>query len=363
MKRLEAGQEIQVEVVAVTADCIFLDLNEKSEGVLDRAELNDENGVCTVKAGDKIKAFFVGEKGGEMRFTTKISGDKANAEMLENAWKNGIPVEGLVEKEIKGGYEVKIGGNRAFCPYSQMGFRQKESAEDFIGKTLPFQIREYKENGRNILVSNRAILEDEHKARIAKLKNTLKEGMTVSGTVTTIQSYGAFVDVDGFQALLPISELARSRVEDINEVLRIGQTISAQIIKTDWEKERVSLSVKNLQSDPWDNAEKNYPLDSKHKGTIARVCDYGLFVTLEPGLDGLVHISELEEEGYKTNLRVKYKAGQAFDVAIKSVNREQRRISLKPASSNEQDSATQKYLDTQQEDGETYNPFAALLKR
>ena len=363
MKKLEPGQEITAEIVAITNDCIFIDLNEKSEGVLDRAELNNDKGECTVKEGEKIKVFFLGDKGGEMRFTTKISGDKANATMLENAYKNGIPVDGFVEKEIKGGYEVKIGSSRAFCPYSQMGFRQKDSAEKFIGKTLTFRIQEFKENGKNILVSNRAILEDEHKSQLEVLQNKLKVGMKVTGTIISIQNYGAFVDINGFQALLPVSEVARNRIDDLSEVLTVGQTVTVEIIRTDWDKERVSVSMKTLQADPWDNAAEKYHVESKHSGSISRVLDYGLFVTLEPGIDGLVHISEITEENHNTNLRVKYKVGQAFDVEVISVDMDKKRIGLKPASSKEQDETAKKYLGNQEDDGDTYNPFAALLKK
>jgi len=362
MKKLNIGQEIEAEIVAITEDCIFLDLNEKSEGVLSKSELQNEDGTCKVKCGQKIKAFFTGEKNGEMRFTTKIAGEQADKELLEQAWKNGIPVEGHVEKEIKGGYEIKIGTTRAFCPYSQMGFRQKDSADSFVGKHLTFIIQEYKENGKNILVSNRAVLELAHKSNIESLQERLKVGMIVTGTVVSVQEYGAFVLVEGFQALLPISEIGRGRVQDINSVIKEGQTIQAKIISTDWNKERVSLSMKSLQADPWDSVTEKYPVESKHKGTIARVTDYGLFVTLEPGLDGLVHISELETEGRNTNLRVKFKAGTEMDVTIKAVDIAQKRLSLKPTTSNDQDIAAQKYINNQ-DDSDTYNPFAALLKR
>ncbi|MBO5137886.1 MAG: S1 RNA-binding domain-containing protein [Spirochaetaceae bacterium] len=363
MGMLQNGQEIEAEVVAVTNDCIFLDLNEKSEGVLDRSELNDENGECSVQPGQKLRAYFIGERKGEMRFTTKISGEAAGKDMLENAWKNGIPVEGRVEKEIKGGYEVKIGSVRAFCPYSQMGFRQKEEASYFLGQTLIFKIQEYKENGKNILISNRVILEEKHKTQLKDLEQKLKVGATVNGKVVSLQKYGAFVDVDGFQALLPISEISRQRIDDVASVLQVGQEITAVIIKADLENEKVSLSMKSLQADPWNTVIEKYKVDSKYRGSIARVTDYGLFVTLEPGLDGLVHISELQGENRNLNLRVKFKVGQAIDVSVKAIDAENRRISLKPTSSNEQDNAAQKYMENQVDDGDTYNPFAALLKK
>lgn len=363
MNKLTPGQEIEAVVVAITDDCVFIDLNAKSEGIIDKAEFTDKEGQCSLKEGDKVKAFFTGERGGEMRFTTKLSADKSDTSMLEQAWQSGIPVEGRVEKEIKGGFEVKLGNARAFCPYSQMGFRQKEEAAAYIGRVLTFKIQEYKEKGRNILVSNRAVMEAEYRQQLADISKSITVGSVVKGRVESLQSFGAFVDIDGFKALLPISQVGRGRVEDISTVLQVGQEVQVEVISTDWERERVSVSLKSLMADPWDTASQKYPAGSKHTGTIARVTDYGLFVTLEPGLDGLVHISELQGENRSMNLRVKFKAGSTMEVAVKDVNLDQRRISLRPASSSQQDNDTAQFLGSQQDDGETYNPFAALLKK
>lgn len=364
MKRLEVGQEIQTVVVAVTDDCIFLDLNTKSEGVLDAAELKDADGKINVKEGDSIKVYFIGEQRGEMRFTTKIAGDKADKSLLENAWKNGIPVEGHVEKEIKGGFEVKIGESRAFCPYSQMGFRQKEEAAFYINRNMTFIIQEYKENGRNILVSNRAVEEKKHEEYKDSLKQKLKTGMTVKGKVLSLQSYGAFVEVEGIKALLPISEVSRGRIDDLSTVLSEGQEIEAAIIRIDWETERISLSMKTLLADPWDTVADRYKVDQKVTGTISRIADFGLFINLEPGIDGLLHISEIEDADRSTNLRKVYSKGAQISVAIKEVDQEEHRISLKPATSKKQDNSAEEYLSKQDEaEGETYNPFAALLKK
>ena len=364
MKNLEIGQEIQTKIVAVTDDCVFLDLNTKSEGVLDIADVTDENGKITVKEGDTIKVYFLGDQRGEMRFTTKIAGDKADKTLLENAWKSEIPVEGHVEKEIKGGFEVKIGDSRAFCPYSQMGFKQKEEPAFFIGKTMTFRIQEYKENGRNILVSNRAVEEAKYNEYKETLKQKLKTGMTVKGKVLSLQSYGAFVEIEGFKALLPISEISRSRIEDISTVLSVGQEIEASIIRIDWPNERISLSMKALLADPWSTVTERYKPEQKLTGTISRIADFGLFVNLEPGIDGLLHISEIEDADRKTNLRKVYKTGTDIAVAIKEVDAENRRISLRPATTKKQDNSAEEFLAKQDEsEGETYNPFAALLKK
>ncbi|MBU0928989.1 MAG: S1 RNA-binding domain-containing protein [Spirochaetes bacterium] len=360
MERLQPGQMVETQIVSISKDSIFLQLSGKSEGVLERAELADQDGNLSVKEGDTVKVYFLNSRNGEMNFTTRISGDKAGSAMLESAYQNGIPVEGAVEKEIKGGYEVKIGETRAFCPYSQMGPRRAESAEAYVGKRLTFKIQEYKDSGRKILVSNRAIHEDAYKEKIEALKKTLKEGMLVKGSIKSIQDYGAFVDIEGIQALLPISEISRARVEDINAVLAVGQEIEATIIKLDWKNERISLSMKNLQADPWDHALEKYPVDSKHTGKVVRVADFGAFVSLESGLDGLIHVSEMRSEGKYGNSGVTVKPGQVLTVKILGVDVAGKRISLKPASSLEEDETAKKYLESGSE-SDSYNPFAALL--
>jgi small subunit ribosomal protein S1 len=356
---MEPGQSIETEIVSIAGDCIFLQLSGKSEGQLDTAELTDKDGNITVKEGDRIKVYFLSSQNGEMRFTTRISGDKAGKAVLENAFRNGIPVEGVVEKEIKGGYEIKIGDTRAFCPFSQMGLRRSEEPESYVRKHLTFKISEYGEDGRNILVSNRAILEEEQKNKIEDLKKTMKENMVVKGTITKIQDFGAFVDIGGVQALLPVSEISRSRVEDISKVLSEGQEIEASIIKLDWPKERITLSMKALQSDPWDHAQSKYKRGSKHMGKVARVTNFGAFVSLEPGLDGLIHISELEGDSRDRNAGDTIKTGASLTVLINSIDVEKRRISLKPVSSIQQDEDNKKYLEPE---SEVHNPFAALLK-
>ena len=361
--RLVPGQQITTVIAAISGDTVFLDLSAKSEGVLDANELKDKDGKLKVKEGDKINAFFVGLTNGEMTFTTKIAGEKADNSMLENAYKNQIPVEGNVEKEIKGGFEVKIGQTRAFCPYSQMGFRQKAEASEFIGKHLTFIITEFKDGGKNLLVSNRKVMEAEYEKQLTNLSHTLEVGATVKGTVKSLQNYGAFIEINGFQALLPISEISHERVSDINSVLKVGQEVTVQVIKADWKNEKVSVSMKNLEADPWDNAKSNFPAGTKIDGTISRVQDFGLFVNIAKGIDGLVHISALDVER-NTNLKKIYKPGTKMSVTVESVDEANHRIALVPTTSKEQDLTAAKYMnDHSNDDGETYNPFAALLKK
>ncbi len=362
MDRLQPGQTVETSIVSISGDCVFLQLNGKSEGVLDRAELADKDGNLSVREGDPIKVFFLDAKNGEMHFTTKISGDKAGPALLENAYKNKIPVEGLVEKEIKGGYEVRIGETRAFCPFSQMGSRRTEPPEVYVGRHLTFKIQEFKDNGRSIMVSNRVIEEEAQQVRIEALKQTLREGMLIKGTIKSLQDFGAFVDLGGVQALLPISEIARDRVQDIHAVLTVGQEIEASILKLDWNSERISLSMKSLLADPWVGACEKYPKNSKHTGKVVRITDFGAFVSLESGLDGLIHVSEFKSDSKYGNAGVPVKVGQTVSVQILEVNVPGKRISLKPTSSLEEDETTKKYLEADT-GTDTYNPFAALLKK
>ncbi|MCK9233137.1 MAG: S1 RNA-binding domain-containing protein, partial [Syntrophales bacterium] len=206
--RLRPGERVEVTIVKITSEWIFLDLGGKSEGYLDRSELLDAEGNLTVQEGDTIRAYFLSAKRNEKLFTTKVSSGEAARSYIEDAWKSGIPVEGVVEKEVKGGYEVRIGGSlRAFCPHSQMGMPRQPQTESPVGKTRTFRVVEYGSRGRNIIVSRRSILEEEDRQRKEALKDTLTEGMTIRGTVVSLQKFGAFVDIGGIQGLLPISEI------------------------------------------------------------------------------------------------------------------------------------------------------------
>lgn len=359
---LEPGQKISTTIISISKDSVFLDLNAKSEGILPLADIQNEDGTLTAHEGDSIDVYFIGTKDGEMMFTTRIKSDNADLALLENAYRHGTPVEGHVEKEIKGGFEVTVGSARAFCPFSQMGFREKKEPKEYVGRNLPFRITEFKEEGRNLLVSNRVILEEEHQMELKKLANELVPGARVMAKVVSLQSFGAFVEVNGFKALLPISEISRERVADIADVLSVGDEFEVVVLKADWERERLSVSRKALLADPWDSASEKYPEGTKITGKIARISNFGIFIELESGLDGLVHISELENIKPGTNIQKLYKIGDKMSVIVKEVNQAARRISLKPSSSKEQDQEAAKYMKGQS-DAETYNPFALLLKK
>jgi small subunit ribosomal protein S1 len=342
--QLEPGQKIDATVLQVGKEWVFLDVGQKGEGVLDRKELLDNEGELTVAVGDRVGVYFMSRKGGELRFTTRLGGGSSGTAQLEEAWRSEIPVEGRIEKEIKGGYEIKLPGNvRAFCPFSQLGLRRQDNAEEVIDTTRDFRITQFSEQGRNIVVSHRVILEEERREQKAELMASLKEGMVVSGTITNIRDFGAFVDIGGLEGLLPISEISYSRVENIEDVLQVGQQLEVAVKKCDWEKDRFSFSLRDTLADPWLKVKSSYTVGSTHTGKVSRLAKFGAFVTLEEGIDGLVHISKIGG-----NQRIKHpqdvlNAGQELQVTVEKVDFDEKRISLVPVRDKSEESAETSY--------------------
>ncbi|MEM5789849.1 MAG: S1 RNA-binding domain-containing protein, partial [Syntrophobacteraceae bacterium] len=284
--RFSSGQKVKAKIAKISNEWIFLDLGGKSEGYLERKELADEENNLSVKEGDTIEAYFLSSGKNELRFTTRISGGEAGRHFLEDAWRSGIPVEGLVEKEIKGGFEVRVaGGLRAFCPFSQVGL-QRTAASEIVGQHLPFRITQYE--GKNIVLSNRAVLEEERQKLRDELRDSLHEGMKVTGTISSIQNFGAFVNIGIIEGLIPISEISWDRVENVQDYLRVGQEVEVVALKLDWDKQRLSFSLKRAMPDPWTNVVNDCPQGSRHSGTVVRLTNFGAFVSLAPGVDGLL---------------------------------------------------------------------------
>jgi small subunit ribosomal protein S1 len=322
-------EKVEAVITKIARDWVFIDLGGKSDGHVATSEFFDDEGNITIKEGDTVSAFFLSSRNNEMLFTTRLTGDTTGTEHLEDAYHNRVPIEGLVEKEIKGGFEIKIAGNiRAFCPYSQMGLHRVENADQYVGQHLTFKIIEYGRKGRNITVSNRAILEEERQEQKNALRGTLKEGMTVSGEITSIREFGAFVDIGGIEGLIPISEVSWGRVEDINSTLSVGQKVEVAIKKLDWGNDKFSFSLKENLPDPWNNIGLKYPEGSIHKGKVSRLAPFGAFVNLEPGIDGLVHISELGKGRRINHPRDVLEENQTIEVKIARADEGKRRLSL-----------------------------------
>lgn len=326
---LEPGQKLTARVLKVSAEWIFIDTGQKGEGIIDRKEFLDLDGNVTVGEGDSISAYFLSSSHGEMRFTTRLGGSASGTAQLEDAWRSGVPVEGLVEKEIKGGFEIRLGGTaRAFCPFSQIALRRLDNPESLVGSRLAFRITDYAENGRNIVVSRRSLLEEEQRRLKDEAQAGIQEGMTVAGTVTSLQDFGAFVDIGGLEGLIPISEIGWSRVKDVRDVLSVGQQVQVVVKVVDREKDRISLSLKDTLADPWDQVSQQYPEGSFHAGCVSRLAPFGAFVTLASGVDGLLHISRLGAGKRINHPREVLKEGESVEVKIESFDRANRRLSL-----------------------------------
>jgi len=327
--RLKPGQKVESVIVKITDEWIFIDLGGKTEGYLSTREFVDEQGNLTVNTGDRIEAFFLSSENNEQLFTTRVGGSGAPNTHLEEAFHANIPVEGYVGKEIKGGFEVTIGGSvRAFCPFSQMGLGRQANPEEYVGKRLNFKIIEYGNQGRNIIVSNRALVEQERQAQKEALRESLQEGMTVKGTVTAIRDFGAFADIGGAEGLIPMSEIGWGTIGTIHDVLQVDQEVEVVVIKLDWEQDRISLSLKQAQPDPWDSVQGTFPEGTLHTGTVARLQNFGAFVTLSPGIDGLLHVSKLRAGKKVNHPRDVLAEGETVEVRVDSVDTEKKRISL-----------------------------------
>ena len=357
---LKPGQRMEAVIVKISPEWVFIDVGGKHEGYLDRREFLDKEGNLTVQEGQTIKAYFLSSQHNEKLFTTKVGAGEAGRAFLEEAWKNGIPIEGVVEREIKGGFEIKVAGDtRGFCPFSQMGLFRIETPADWVGQRLAFRVIEYGERGRNIVLSHRAILEEEQAKLREGLKASLREGQTVKGKVVSLQKFGAFVDLGGIQALIPISEIVWEHVADISEKLSLGQEVEAVVLKLDWEKDRISLSLRSKLPDPWERVATEFPEGSSFTGTVARLTKFGAFITLLPGVDGLIHISKLGKGKRITHPSEVLTEGQSVAVKVEKIDQETKRISLALLGDEEEEKA-EELEDFQKYVGKAPGSFGSL---
>lgn len=327
---LKPGTKIEATIVGISGENIFLDVGGKSEGVLQASELRNEADELTVSVGDRIQVFFLAARGGEMIFTTRLGSNQGGSRELEEAFQAAIPVEGKVTGEVKGGFSVTVSGQRCFCPFSQMDVRKVETPEEYLEKTMTFKIIEYGNQGRNIILSARAIQEEQRRQEREALKASLTEGAQVSGVVTSIRDFGAFVDIGGVDGLIPISELAWGQTDRVDDVLSRGQQVEVIVKRLDWERDRISLSLRETLPNPWDTVMTKFPVGSVHLGTVCRLAAFGAFVTLEAGVDGLLHISKLGAGRRINHPREVVEVGQEMTVKIESLDADQKRIALVP---------------------------------
>jgi small subunit ribosomal protein S1 len=332
LKKLSPGEKIKATVVGIDKETVFLDVGTKSEGIIEASEFTDEHGELAISPGDQVEVYCLKSGPGGQFFTAKL-GSGASSAHLEEAYHSSVPVEGFVKAEIKGGFEITLSGNvRGFCPYSQMGLRRVENAaETYLETHMSFLITKFEAGGRNIVLSARLLQEEERKLKKEELQEVLEEGQTIEGSISSIRPFGLFVDIGGIDGLVPISEVGWSRVDNLEENYQIGQQVQAVIKGLDWENDRINLSIKETLEDPWDAAVKNLSEGKAYVGTIARLAQFGAFVTLAPGVDGLVHISKLGGGRRINHPKEVVEAGQNLEVVIEAIDTASRRISLVPS--------------------------------
>jgi len=322
------GQTIEGTIVAIGPEVALVNVGGKGEAVIEIDELKNADGVLEVATGDHIQATVVSTAGG-LTLSRRLQRGAASAQQLEDAFRAGLPVDGKVERDVKGGYEVRVAGLRAFCPMSQIDVVRTTDPAQHIGRVYAFRITEYKEAGKNLVVSRRALLEDEQRASAADVRRSIVPGAVVTGRVVSVRDFGAFVDLGaGVQGLLHVSEMAWSRVGDTSQFVAAGESITVQVLRVDEGTQKIALGLKQLTADPWSTAGTRYEVGQVRTGRVTRLAEFGAFVELEPGIEGLAHASTFpptgKSEGWSRAIAVNMTG--AFEIL--SLDLEKRRIGV-----------------------------------
>jgi small subunit ribosomal protein S1 len=332
--RLSPGTKVKGKIAHLGAEVAFLDLGGKGEGIIDLRELRDDKGNLVFAQGDSVEGFVLSMGEGNVVITKSVP-KGAGREVLAAALESRIPVEGVVTAVNKGGLEVELGGQRAFCPTSQVDVHFVEDLSVFVGQKLQFRVTELR--GGNAVLSRRAVLEEARKGQAAELRKKLDVGVDLEGTVISVRDFGAFVDLGGLEGMIHVSELSHARVAHAQDVVKVGQKVKVQVLRIDGpgtgkdgkpHGEKIALSLKALEQDPWDAARPELAEGKKLQGKVARLQPFGAFVELFPGVDGLVHVSALSPK-HVNHPREVVKEGELVYVQIESVDDQSRRVALR----------------------------------
>ena len=330
--QLNVGDRVKGRIITVGNDTVFIDTGSKIDGIVDKAELLDENGQITYQEGDELELFVVNANDDEIRLSKALSG-RGNLDVLKDAFSKEVPVEGKVKETCKGGFVVDLLKHRAFCPISQVDLKYVDNTDDYIGETFPFLITRLEDNGRNIVVSRRTILQKEQQKAEMEFFQTLSEGDILNGRITRLMPYGAFVElIPGVEGMIHISELAWSRIEKPDEVVHPGDRVQVKVINIDDgprpHAKKIALSIKQVSEDPWRQADEKYKEGDILKGKVKHCAAFGAFVEIAPGIEGLVHISEMSYRRRITKPEEVVNPGDTVNVMIKTLDVANRKISL-----------------------------------
>ena len=339
-RRFERGQTVEGVVVAFGEEVAFVSIGGKSEAQIDVAELKDANGVFDVAVGDRIHAKIVSTSGGIL-LSRKGVRNAATQRELEDAFNAGIAVEGKVEKVVKGGYEIRIARERAFCPLSQIDITRTPDPAVHEGKTYSFRILEYRDGGQTLVVSRRKQLEEEQRANADAVRQSIVPGAVLNGRIASVLEYGAFVDLGaGIQGLLHVSDMSWSRVPSAHAVVAVGDAITVKVLRVDEATGKISLGTKQLLDDPWSSAAARFEVGQVRTGRVTRIAEFGAFVELEPGIEGLAHASTFAPTGSPRGWARDVPPGTTATFEIVSIDVAQKRIGLAPVDEGSSRNAT-----------------------
>lgn len=330
------GDQVKGTLVSIGEEHGFIDLGGKTEGRVELSALRDESGEIGAAVGDTIEMTVTGvdEETGTLLLGPQHAHKLRGLDELRRAFQQGTPVEGQVSAAVKGGIEVQVAGVRGFCPASQADLRFIEDLSELVGQRLEFRITKLEGERRpNLVLSRRALLEEAQLMRAQETRDRLAPGAVFSGTVTSLKDFGAFVDIGGLEGMIHISELAHGHVKHPSELLSVGQPVEVSVLRVEpprdaKSRERIALSIRALARDPWSDAERDYPVGTRVQGKVSRLQPFGAFVELAPGVDGLVHISELAAGRRINHPSEVLQEGQELEATVLGVDPARRRISL-----------------------------------
>ena len=326
----KVGNVVKGKILAIESGQVIIDVGSKVEGRIDYKEFTGPGNLEEVNVGDEVDVYYESvENGSGLAVISRERARREEAwERLLKAHENSEKVEGSIVNRVKGGFTVDLGGVIAFLPGSQVNIRPMRDIETLMGTLETFAILKMDRDKNNIVVSRRAILEESRAELRAEIVNKLTEGEIIEGTVKNITDYGAFVDLGGVDGLLHITDMSWGRIKHPSEVVSINKTVKVRVVNINQESQRISLGIKQLREDPWLTVDENYPVQTKHKGHVTNITDYGAFVELEPGIEGLIHISEMSWNKKNSTPSRLVSTSQEVEVMVLDIDKEKRRISL-----------------------------------